>query len=162
MNPPRAEARGFLPTGETGFPIKDKTGSFLRKELDDFFNGLDSVAIEEMIGAWRLEYLLTEGTGSALEVFIRNFPVFKLYGKRFLSQDNVKAWIYSFFGIEFSVPLASAVLRKVEFRGKISTAMIYNYLPMIDHFRKVDSDTVMGIMEIQGRVSVYFYLTREK
>ena len=115
-----------------------------------------------MTGEWRLEYLLTEGTGSILEVFLRNFPILKLYGKRFINRNNVKAWIYSFFGLKFSVPLATAVLRKVEFRGKISASMIYNYLPMIDYFRKVNDDIVMGIMEIKGKVSVYFYLTKGK
>lgn len=39
--------------------------------------------------------------------------------------------------------------------------MIYNYLPMIDNFRKVDSDTVMEITEIKGKVSVYFYLNKK-
>lgn len=142
--------------------LKHESGFFLCEELDNFFDELDSIAIEEMTGEWRLEYLLTEGTGSILEVFLRNFPILKLYGKRFINRNNVKAWIYSFFGLKFSVPLATAVLRKIEFRGKVSASMIYNYLPMIDYFRKVNDDIVMGIMEIKGKVSVYFYLTKRK
>ena len=66
-----------------------------------------------------------------------------------------------FFGIKFSVPGTSAILRKIEFRNKISTSMVYNYLPMIDNFRKLDDNTVMGIMEEKGKVSVYFYLKRK-
>ena len=31
---------------------------------------------------------------------------------------------------------------------------------VIDHFRKVDDDTVLGIMEFNGKVRVYFYLKR--
>ena len=48
----------------------------------------------------------------------------------------------------------------INYRNKVSTSMIYNYLPMIDQFRKVDDCVVVGIMEIKGKVSVYFYLKR--
>jgi len=132
-----------------------------RKKLDDFFADLDLITIREMIGEWRVGYLFTkEGTGSRWEIFIKNFPIVRLYGKKFIDQNNVKAWIYRFFGIKFSAPGASAVLKEIKFRDKVSVSMIYNYLPMIDNFRKVDDDIVMGIMEVKGEVSVYFYLKR--
>ena len=128
--------------------------------MDKLFAGLQPITIDEMIGEWRIGYLLAEGTGSQLETFLRYFPIFNLYGKRFLSKNNVKAWVYSFFGIEFSVPDASAIVETVEYRKKFSAAMIYNHLLMIDYFRKVDDYIVMGIMEMKGKVSVYFYLKR--
>jgi hypothetical protein len=129
------------------------------KALDIMFAGLQPVAVDEMVGEWRVGYLFTEGTGSKWETLIKYSPI-KLYSKKFVDKDNVKAWIFRIFGIKFGVPLTSAVLRMVNFRDKVSASMIYNYLPMIDTFRKVDEKTIMGIMEVKGKVSVYFYLTR--
>ncbi|MFH1455007.1 MAG: DUF4334 domain-containing protein [bacterium] len=130
------------------------------KELDEFFASLEPIKIDEMIGEWKIGYFFTDGIGSKWEIFIRNFPIIRPYSKKFLDQNNVKAWVYRFFGIKFSIPGASAILRKVEFRNKVSTSMIYNYLPMIDNFRKVDDNTVMGIMETKGKVSLYFYFKK--
>ncbi|KXS15288.1 hypothetical protein M427DRAFT_98973 [Gonapodya prolifera JEL478] len=45
-------------------------------------------------------------------------------------------------------PAASLVMR--DFRGKVSAAMVYDGVPMRDMFRKVDGETVMGVMEIRG------------
>lgn len=132
-----------------------------RKELDEFFDSLEPVAIDEFKGEWQVKFLFTkEGTGSKLETFIRVFPVFRVYGKKFLGQDKVKAWIYRISGIKFSILGASAVLRKVEFRNKLSTSMVYNYLPLIDNFRKIDEFTIMGVMEIKGETALYFYLKK--
>lgn len=129
------------------------------KELDDFFGRLEPITIDEIIGEWRVGYLFTEGTGSKWETFIKMSPV-KLYSKKFLDRNNVKAWIFCFLGLKFSLPMTSAILRMVNFRNKISTSMIYNYLPMLDHFRKVNDGMIMGIMEVKGRESVYFYLEK--
>lgn len=56
--------------------------------------------------------------------------------------------------------MTGTILRTIKFRDKISTSMIYNFLPMIDNFRKVDENTVMGITEVKGETSVYFYLKK--
>lgn len=58
------------------------------------------------------------------------------------------------------MPMTGTILRTIKFRDKISTSMIYNFLPMIDNFRKVDENTVMGITEVKGETSVYFYLKK--
>ena len=112
-----------------------------------------------MIGEWQVGYLFTEGTGSKFETFLRYLPI-KLYGKRFLSKNKVQAWVFSLFGIKFGFPGATSILETIDYRNKVSTSMIYNYLPMIDHFRKVDNSAVMGIMEIKRNLSVYFYLRK--
>ncbi|MCH2016856.1 DUF4334 domain-containing protein [Acinetobacter ursingii] len=63
-----------------------------------------------------------------------------------------------------------ASLWEIEFRGKVSATMVYDSAPIFDHFRKVDENTLMGIMNgksIPGRPDViqngkyfYFYLER--
>ncbi len=44
---------------------------------------------------------------------------------------------------------SQARLRMMEYRGKVSATMIYDYLPINDSFRKVDNNTVLGIMDFE-------------
>jgi len=136
----------------------NQKGKISAKELDCFFDGLEPVKIDDMIGKWKGGYFSVKI--SKLEIFLKNFIVLKWYGKSFLSKDNVKALVFSFLGLKFNIPFGTAVLREVEFRNKNSISMIYNYLPIIDNFRKIDNNTIMGVMEIKGKVSMYFYLIK--
>jgi len=38
-----------------------------------------------------------------------------------------------------------------------SAAMVYDAQPIVDHFRKVDNNRVMGAMVIDGDDRVYFF-----
>jgi hypothetical protein len=53
-----------------------------------------------------------------------------------------------------------ARLRDVEHRGKVSAAMVYDHLPIIDHFRAVDDTTLLGVMDLRGAPPYAFLLTR--
>ena len=57
-----------------------------------------------------------------------------------------------------------ARLRMVEARSRSTASMVYNDLPIIDHFRKVDEDTVLGMMEKPSQQShnYFFVLQRTK
>ena len=44
------------------------------------------------------------------------------------------------------------------FRGKHSAAMIYDRKPIIDYFRKIDDDRVLGLMEMRGMERPFFFL----
>jgi len=55
-----------------------------------------------------------------------------------------------------------ARLRDVEFRGKVSAAMIYDHLPIIDVFRRVDEDTLLGAMDQRGAEQLYFFVLRRE
>ena len=49
-----------------------------------------------------------------------------------------------------------------EYRGKISATMIYDQLPIHDFFRKLDDNTVMGIMDLKDMKGPFFFkLKRE-
>lgn len=51
-------------------------------------------------------------------------------------------------------------LRNIEFRGVVSTAMVYDDHPIIDYFRYVNDDLIAGAMDaktIEGGI-YYFYL----
>jgi hypothetical protein len=55
-----------------------------------------------------------------------------------------------------------ARLRNVEYRGAVSAAMVYDQLPIIDVFRRVDDDTLLGAMDQRGAANPYFFvLTRD-
>jgi hypothetical protein len=53
-----------------------------------------------------------------------------------------------------------ARLRDVEFRGKVSAAMIYDHRPIIDVFRLVDDETLLGVMDLRGMADPYFFILR--
>jgi len=58
-----------------------------------------------------------------------------------------------------SAPVAK--LKPLSFRGKTSTAMIYDRKPIIDHFRRIDDGTVIGAMVVEGDERVFFFLLRQ-
>jgi hypothetical protein len=53
-----------------------------------------------------------------------------------------------------------ARLRLVDDGGVTTAAMIYDQRPIVDVFRRVDGDTVMGRMDERGQAPAFFSLTR--
>jgi len=45
----------------------------------------------------------------------------------------------------------------VEYRGKVSAAMVYDRQPIIDLFRKIDENTVLGMMDYKRMERPYFF-----
>ncbi|PSN71788.1 hypothetical protein BS50DRAFT_569405 [Corynespora cassiicola Philippines] len=57
----------------------------------------------------------------------------------------------------------AARLRMVEYRGVSTASMIYNQAPIIDHFRKVDDQTLLGAMDnIQMPGPPFFFVLRRR
>lgn len=123
------------------------------------FDELEPVTLDAMMGSWKGGVF---PTGHPTELLLEDFRVLKWHGKRFESADRVQALVGRCFGFQISFPFGQAVLRRVEFRGKLSTAMIYDRRPIIDHFRRFDDDAVMGIMDQKGEIVLCFYLERER
>lgn len=57
---------------------------------------------------------------------------------------------------------SSARLRLTEYRGKESATMIYDSLPINDIFRKVDENTVLGVMDLKGMEQPFFFVLRRE
>lgn len=55
-----------------------------------------------------------------------------------------------------------ARLRMTEYRGKQSATMIYDDQPINDVFRRVDADTVLGLMDMKGMAQPFFFLLRRE
>ncbi len=53
-----------------------------------------------------------------------------------------------------------ARLRTVTYRGVASAAMVYDRLPIIDAFRRVDGRTVLGVMDVRGSAVPYVFVLR--
>lgn len=54
-----------------------------------------------------------------------------------------------------------ARLRSVEHRGVVTAAMVYDHLPIIDFFRRIDDDNVLGAMDLRGSTPYFFALARD-
>jgi hypothetical protein len=125
-------------------------------ELAEFYDQLAEISNDEIIGKWKGGYIKS---GSLIDLSLTDLGFYGWIGKYFYSDDKVCALMHKFFGLEFNMPIiGNARIREVRFRGKVSTAMIYNHLPIIDHFRRVDENTLMGAMDLKGKVVLYFYL----
>ena len=57
---------------------------------------------------------------------------------------------------------SKARLRMTTYRGKSSATMIYDQLPINDVFRKIDQDTVFGVMDLKGMESPFFFILRRE
>ncbi|MDF5719547.1 MAG: DUF4334 domain-containing protein [Rhizonema sp. PD37] len=55
---------------------------------------------------------------------------------------------------------SQARLRMIEYRGKVTATMIYDYLPINDSFRKVDENTVLGIMDYKNLAQPFFFVLK--
>ncbi|MEB3199342.1 MAG: DUF4334 domain-containing protein [Synechococcaceae cyanobacterium] len=53
-----------------------------------------------------------------------------------------------------------ARLRDLACRGKVSATMLYDQLPIHDVFRRVDADTLLGMMDLKGMEQPFFFLLR--
>ena len=50
----------------------------------------------------------------------------------------------------------------MEHRGVSTATMIYDALPIHDVFRKVDDDTVLGLMDLRGLPQPFFFVLRRE
>jgi len=56
---------------------------------------------------------------------------------------------------------SQARVRRVAYRQTVSATMIYDRLPIHDHFRWVDGDRLLGLMDWKGMAQPFFFtLTR--
>lgn len=92
------------------------------------------------------------------------FVPVKLYAKLVMKgkiscNSHMFDWAYKFLNSKKT----DARLRQIVYRKKLSAAMIYDELGIIDVFRKVDENTVVGLMDFKGKwgkQGYFFYLKR--
>ena len=57
---------------------------------------------------------------------------------------------------------SQARLRMTEVRGVLSATIVYDRLPIQDALRRMDADTVLGMMDLKGMAQPFFFLLRRE
>lgn len=134
-------------------------------ELDALWADLAVVTVEEMLGAWRGGDFATGHPASALLTKIG------WHGKRFDSALEGHPLVCrgedgELYSNTVFAGGGHSSLWEVGFRGETTATMVYDALPVFDHFKRIDSTTVLGIMNGKLKASFgtadlyYFWLER--
>lgn len=115
---------------------------------------LEPISVEEILGTWK---------GGKFDGGKDPDPI-KWYGKRFVSAEHCEpllctrddGTVYAFEN------LGTAQMRLMDYDGKVSAALIYDKHPIMDYFRKVTDDVVIGLGDVKGKpTDFFFHLTRQ-
>jgi hypothetical protein len=142
--------------------FKERGDQIADTELDDFWATLTPATIHGMIGEWKGgEFVTGHKMNGQLEKA-------GWFGKTFKSAGDVQPLVcVDAEGNKFSnkaMGKGEASLWLEDFRGEVTATMVYDGQPVHDHFKKIDDDAVMGIMNGKGVLDngryYYFYLER--
>lgn len=53
-------------------------------------------------------------------------------------------------------------LRLLAHRGRVTATLVYDRLPILDAFRRVDDHTVLGVMDRKGMARPFFFVLRRR
>ena len=178
---PRSCPRGFAP--------REGSGTTTAHALA-VFDSLPGVTLEACIGRWRGSGLPTghplDGVLESLGWWGKEFVdpetvhplLFRAHGGDVVALDPVPLlvrwllrhpWLMrsrasraAFAAVRplLRTTEPKARLRRVEYRGVISAGMIYDALPILDVFRAVDPDTLLGLMDLRGMPRPFFFMLR--
>jgi hypothetical protein len=146
--------------------FKERTEPIADTELDAWWSTLVPARIEDMIGEWAGGEFTT---GHRMNGLLEQAGWF---GKTFTSADDVQPLVcLDADGKKFSniaLGKGEASLWLEDFRGEVTATMVYDGQPVHDHFKKIDDNAVMGIMNGKQALDfssgagrhLYFYLER--
>ena len=166
-----------------------ETGKTTTEKALQLFDALDPVTLDFMLGRWQGSGLHTDhpmdGLLEASNWYGKEFinpetvhPLLFLTPQKEIikvaPQPMAMKWGLKLPGLKSDVmqPLlglttsllkteeSQARLRMMDYRGKVSATMIYDYLPINDTFRKVDENTVLGIMDYKESPQSFFFILR--
>lgn len=126
-------------------------------ELDALFDALPPVDEEFLIGEWNGGVFVTGHEGE------QQLESMKWIGKTFRGRNDVDPIVSRGpdGGRVANPVMGTASIRRVEYRGVVTATMCYDKHPIFDHFRLVDAQTVLGVMDRKGaKMPLYFYLRR--
>jgi len=134
-----------------------KTQDFLSKienikhdELLAFYDSLGPVRVDEVISKWEGHDInLGHECSDAMDQI-------RWWGKWYISADEaIPLVVFNEEGNQLSsnrsLMRGEASLKMIEFRGVVSTTMVYDSEPVFDHFRKVNDEIILGCMN--GKVT---------
>ncbi len=152
-----------------------------------FFDSLEPADIEFMLGRWRGEGFATghpmDGLLEAFDWYGKAFHspdhvdplIFRGLNDKLVTLDpaffplkyarssrlTASPWANRLFKLSTLLTRTKqsrARLRMLEYRGVSSATMIYDHLPINDTFRKIDQQTVMGVMDLKGVNRPFFFV----
>jgi len=157
-----------------------------------FFDSLPPVEIATMIGSWRgkgvetghpLDGLLElfgwhgkrftgpdgahplvfeQTKGAVFNVNPAMIPVAFVVRHPDLLRHPLARQLFRASRVVLQTEQPKARLRMTEYRGVLSATMIYDALPINDVFRKVDDDTVLGVMDLRFTPQPFFFVLRRQ
>ena len=157
-----------------------------QKQALEFFNSLDTVAPDELWGTWvggeietghPMDGMLT-AVGWQGKTFIdmeNVHPLLYKIGKngKVKYADVAKLPIATF--MSWPRPLIKAIfpfvapfvttknsctrLREVMHEGKLSATMVYDEIPMLEIFRRIDDNMLLGLADMKSVPDAKFYFT---
>jgi hypothetical protein len=142
--------------------FKERGGRIADAELDEFWATLEPATVEGMLGEWKGgEFVTGHKMNGRLEQA-------GWFGKTFKSVTDVQPLVcVGADGKKFSnvaMGKGEASLWLEDFRGEVTATMVYDGQPVHDHFKWIDDDAVLGIMNGKGVLDAgryyYFYLER--
>ena len=87
-----------------------------------------------------------------------NPTVFNLGFSIDLPQKETLKPLYSAMSKLLKIEESKASVRMMEYRGKLSATMMYDYLPINDVFRRVDDNTLLGLMDFKRMEQPFFFI----
>ncbi|MEU0500827.1 DUF4334 domain-containing protein [Nocardia sp. NPDC005998] len=103
--------------------------------------------------------LFADASGNIFAVDPRRVPL-GLAGKVPVAGVEAVRKLLPVIGPAIRTRRPAARLRDIEYRGVVSAAMVYDHLPIIDHFRRLAADTLLGVMDMRGIGEPYFFILR--
>ncbi|TVP87913.1 MAG: DUF4334 domain-containing protein [Pseudomonadaceae bacterium] len=121
--------------------------------LMPLFKALEPVDLDFMLGSWK---------GGKFDGG-KPDPI-NWYGKRFNSPSDVEPLLVRDDEGEVVTydKLGAAQMRMMEFDDVSSAALIYDSQPIMDYFRQINEDVIVGLGDIKGQpLDFFFWLERE-
>ncbi|MCJ7720958.1 DUF4334 domain-containing protein [Candidatus Bathyarchaeota archaeon] len=153
------------------------------------FDEMDVMTINNMFGRWQGSGFCTQHPlDGLLEMFNwygkefidinnvhpllfldRNNKIFKVDPKKIpmslavnlpIPKNKISKFLFLSMKLILATTKTKARVRMMEHRGKISATMIYDDLPIFDVFRKIDNNTVLGLMDLKGVEQPFFFVLK--
>jgi len=126
-------------------------------KLEALWDALEPVDQDFMLGEWTGGVFNTGHPGE------KQLDALKWSGKTFHSFNDVDPIVCSGEGGSrvASPVMGKATCRMVAYRGAVTATMVYDNHPIFDHFKQIDANRVLGVMDRKGDVfPLYFHLKR--
>jgi len=142
--------------------IREAGGKVTADELDELWAALVPVRPDEILGSWK------GGEFVSGHSFEGRLAQAGWHGKTFTTVTDVAPLVCrdadGKLFVNKEMAKGGASLWMVEFRGEVTATMVYDGQPVLDHFKKVDDSTLLGVMNGKGVLDngqhYYFYLDR--